>query len=109
MKKHDKDPDPQKTEKREDRPDEQRREFIKKLAWVTPVVTTLLITHDFSTPDSTKAQPVCVRQCACRRESPCRTVQPCRRQCCVQTIQPCRRQPCRREPCRVEPVCVRQC
>jgi len=109
--------DPEIDEQYKDNPDQTRREFIKKLAYITPVVTTILITRDLSLPDSahgqaTQGHPVCIRQCAvcinqcgpcrrepCKRQSPCRVFQPCRRQCCVQSIQPCRHQA----------ICIRQC
>lgn len=96
---------PEKDNKKKGSQDQTRREFIKKMAYMAPVVTTLLITHDLSMPDSSQAQQVvCIGQCACRRQSPCRTAQPCKRQCCVQAIQPCRR-----EPCQIQPVCIRIC
>ncbi|MCD6265935.1 MAG: hypothetical protein J7K02_08225 [Deltaproteobacteria bacterium] len=94
--------DPEIDEQYKDNPDQTRREFIKKLAYVAPVVTTILITHDLSLPDSAHGQAT--QEHPCRRQSPCRVYQPCRRQCCAQSIQPCRRQ-----PCRIQPVCIRQC
>jgi len=76
---------PEKDEKKKRGQDQSRREFIKKMAYVAPSVTTLLIAHDLFKPGSADGQEiVCINQCAvcinqCGSVSPCRTFQPCRR------------------------------
>ena len=90
---HDKESDFWKKEKEKDMADPGRRKFIKKLAYVTPVLTTLMVTHDLYTPDFSQAKALCVPQCGCKKQSPCRTYQPCKQQCCVQSSQPCKKQP----------------